>query len=92
MQAVVAPLASSPAWRSPYAPLYAPQPPLVPGLVNPSRLVAFEKNDVYKAGPDLGGHDSEMIGGRSARFEGVCKKRRIGRRVGRVESLRGACE
>ena len=49
--------------RGPYAPLYAPQPPLVPGLVNPSRLAAFEKNDVYKAGPDLGGHDSEMIGG-----------------------------
>ena len=38
----------------------------VPGLVNASSVVdfaAFKNDDVYKAGPDLGGHDSEMIGG-----------------------------
>ena len=38
----------------------------VPGLVHASSVVdfeAFKNDDVYKAGPDLGGHDSEMIGG-----------------------------
>ena len=46
----------------------------VPGLVHASSVVdfeAFKNDDVYKAGPDLGGHDSEMIGGaaRGARLE-----------------------
>ena len=48
--------------------------PPSPGLVNASSVVdfaVFENDDVYKAGPDLGGQDSEMIGGaaRGARLE-----------------------
>ena len=39
----------------------------VPGSKMPAVYIvdfaAFENDDVYKAGPDLGGHDSEMIGG-----------------------------
>ena len=48
--------------------------PPSPGLVNASSVVdfaVFENDDVYKAGPDLEGHDLEMIGGaaRGARLE-----------------------
>ena len=54
--------------------MFCRRPTAVPGLANASSVVdfaVFENDGVFKAGPDLGGHDSEMIGGaaRGARLE-----------------------